>query len=82
MFYQNFGGGIYIVNDNSGYAHLTVNKIYFSAAYHKLIGTNEIHIGIQPGYVFSNFSKDGLTLPDQYDPGIGGFNENFPCSSW
>jgi len=78
LFYQDFGGGIYIVNDNSGYAHLTVNKIYLSLAYHKLIGNNEIHIGIQPGYVFSNFSKDGLTFPDQYDPGIGHFNENFP----
>ncbi len=78
LFYQNFGGGIYIVNDNSGYAHLTVNKIYLSGAFHKLIGKNEIHIGIQPGYVFSNFGKDGITFPDQYDPGTGGFNEQLP----
>ena len=76
--YQDFGGGIYIVNDNSGYANLTVNKIYLSGVYHKLIGKNEIHLGIQPGYVLSNFGKDGLTFPDQYDPWIGEFNDQLP----
>jgi len=78
LFYQNFGAGIYIINDNSGYANLTINKIYLSTAYHKLIGTNEIHIGFQPGFIFSNFNKDGLTFPDQYDPGTGNFNANLP----
>ncbi len=78
LFYQDVAGGLYIVNDNSGYAFLTVNKIYLSAAYHKRIGNNTFHIGIQPGYVFSNFSKDGLTFPNQYDQGIGGFNGNMP----
>ena len=78
LFYENFGGSIYIVNDNSGYAHLQVNKIYLSGAYHKLIGKNEFHFGIQPGFVFSDFSKDGLTFPDQYDPFAGGFNNQLP----
>lgn len=80
LFYENFGAGIYIVNDNSGFAHLTVNKIYASLAYHKIFNKNEIHFGLQPGYVFSSFSKDRLTFPDQYDNSIGLFNDQFPTN--
>ncbi len=76
LFYQDFSAGIYLVNDNSSYAFLAVNKVYLSIAYHKRIKKNEFHIGIQPGYTFSSFNKENLTFPNQYDHSIGSFNGN------
>jgi len=71
---EKFSGGLYIVNDKSGPAGLTVNKLYLSFAWHKTINGNNFHGGIQGGMVFKNFSMDNLTFPNQFDMTIGYFN--------
>ncbi len=71
---EKISAGIYVVDDKSGSALLTVNKIYLSGAYHKTIKGNTFHFGIQPGFVIKSYGKDGLTLPDQFDMTTGYFN--------
>jgi type IX secretion system PorP/SprF family membrane protein len=71
---EKFSWGIYLVNDKSGNASLMVNKIFVSGAWHKPIGDNNLHLGIQAGYVLKNFSMDKITFPDQFDMNTGQFN--------
>jgi len=74
---QKISGGIYFVNDKSGNANLSVNKIFLSGAYHKVIEGHNLHGGIQVGFVVKSFGGD-VTYPSQYDRGIGGFNNQLP----
>ena len=74
---KKIGGGIFFVNDNSGSAHLSVNKIFLSGAYHTDYKGNHLHAGIQIGFVVKSFGGD-VTYPSQYDRGIGGFNNQLP----
>ena len=71
---EKLSAGIYVINDKSGPAGLTVNKIYLSGAWHKTINDHNLHGGIQFGMVFKNFSMDGLTFPSQFDMTSGYFN--------
>jgi len=71
-------GGVYVINDQSGSMNFTVNKIFISGAYHKNIGNNTFHVGIQPGFVFKSYNKDKITLPSQFDMTIGTFNSDLP----
>ena len=66
--------GLYVINDKSGPAGLTVNKIYLSAAWHKTIEGHNLHGGIQGGMVFKSFSMDNITFPSQFDMTTGYFN--------
>ncbi len=66
--------GINIVNDKSGPAGLTVNKLFLTLAYHKNINQHNIHGGIQGGLVFKKYSLDELTFPNQFDMTTGYFN--------
>jgi type IX secretion system PorP/SprF family membrane protein len=74
---QQIGGGVYFVNDISGNANLSVNKIFLSGAYHKTYKGNNLHGGIQIGFVVKSFGGD-VTYPSQYDRGTGGFNNQLP----
>jgi len=74
---QKIGGGIFFVNDNSGNAHLSVNKIFLCGAYHNEYKGHNLHAGIQIGFVVKSFGGD-VTYPSQYDRGIGGFNNQLP----
>ncbi|MFH2141446.1 MAG: PorP/SprF family type IX secretion system membrane protein [Bacteroidota bacterium] len=74
IYNEKISAGIYVVNDNSGAASLTVNKIYLSGAYHKTINRNNFHFGIQPGFVLKSFGTDELTFPGQFDMTTGYFN--------
>ena len=71
---EKFSGGIYVINDKSGPAGLTVNKLFLSVAWHKNANGHNIHIGIQGGMVFKSFSMDEITFPNQFDPTTGYFN--------
>ena len=75
---EKISGGIYIINDQSGSMNFTVNKIFISGAYHKTIGNNTFHLGIQPGFVLKSYDKDKITLPDQFDMTVGTFNSDLP----
>jgi type IX secretion system PorP/SprF family membrane protein len=75
---ENISGGLIFINDKSGGANLTVNKVFLSAAYHKAINGHKLHIGYQVGYVQKNISLAGVTFPDQYDRNIGQFNAQLP----
>lgn len=78
LFFYNekFSGGIFFVNDKSGDVSLTINKIYISAAYHKTLNNNNLHFGIQPGFVMKSFGIDGVTFPNQFDMTSGEFNSD------
>ncbi len=73
MYNQNFGAGIYFLNDKSGSADLTANKIMLSLAYHTKINQYKISGGIQLGYVNKKFNSK-VTYPSQYDRDLGQFN--------
>lgn len=74
IYSEQFSYGINIVNDKSGPASLTVNKLFGSLAYHKKIETHRLHVGIQGGIIFKSFSMDQLTFPSQFDMTTGYFN--------
>jgi type IX secretion system PorP/SprF family membrane protein len=75
---EQFSYGISIVNDKSGPAGLTVNKLFFALAYHKSVHQNHFHLGLQGGMVFKNYSLSALTFPSQFDMTIGHFNNHLP----
>jgi type IX secretion system PorP/SprF family membrane protein len=64
--------GLLIVNDRSG-GTFQVNKIQLSGAYHKVIGKNSLHFGIQPGFTMKSISKNE-TFPDQFNWTSGKFD--------
>lgn len=71
---EKLSAGVYVINDKSGPAGLTVNKIYLSGAWHKTLNDHNLHGGIQFGMVFKSFSMDELTFPNQFDMTTGYFN--------
>lgn len=69
-----FSAGLLIINDNSG-GNLQVTQFQLSLAYHKILGKNKFHFGIQPGYTLkSNVNKE--TYPNQFDWNQGQFNSS------
>ncbi len=77
---EKFSGGIYVLNDKSGPAGLTVNKLFLSFAWHKTINGHNFHTGIQGGMVFKSFSMGPLTFPNQFDMTTGYFNNQLPLN--
>lgn len=73
---EKISAGLLVINDRSG-GDLQVNKIQLSFAYHKAIGKNNFHIGIQPGITMKSFNPS-QTFPDQLDWGTGQFNSSLP----
>lgn len=63
-----------IINDKSGPAGLTVNKLFLTLAYHKKIEQSNWHFGLQGGMVFKKYSLEELTFPSQFDMTVGYFN--------
>ena len=70
------GAGIVIVNDRSGDARFTNNKIYLSASLKKQAGNHQIFIGIQPGFSSKTLSTVNTTLPDQWVMSSGSFENS------
>ena len=73
---EKISGGLIIINDKSG-GDLQVNKFQLSLAYHKAIGKNTFHIGVQPGYTMKSMNPN-QTYPNQLDWGTGQFNSSLP----
>ena len=73
LFGRNFGAGIYFLNDNSGSADLTANKIMISLAYQTQYNGYKISGGIQLGFVNKKFNSK-VSYPSQFDRNIGEFN--------
>lgn len=74
IYSEKFSWGAYVINDKSGPAGLTVNKIFLSFAWHKTRNNNNYHIGLQGGLVTKNFAIKDLTFPNQFDMTTGYFN--------
>lgn len=77
QFYINnkkISAGLILINDVSGDAKLGVNKIFLSAAYHKVFIHHSIHIGFQGGYVIKSFNINKSTFPDQFNNTTGYFD--------
>lgn len=73
---EKISAGLLIINDKSG-GNLQVNKIQASLAYHKTLGKNTFHIGVQPGLTMKNINSNE-TFPDQFDWNSGQFNGAIP----
>ena len=69
---EKISGGLLIVNDRSG-GTFQVNKIQLSGAYHKTLGTNSFHAGIQPGFTMKSIGNKE-TFPDQFNWSSGKFD--------
>ncbi len=74
IYSEQFSYGFDIINDKSGPAGLTVNKVFASFAYHKKVESNSFHFGLQGGIIFKSYSLDELTFPSQFDLTTGYFN--------
>ncbi|MFO7879548.1 MAG: PorP/SprF family type IX secretion system membrane protein [Bacteroidota bacterium] len=72
------GAGVYFVNDQSGAAALTANKVYLSLSWHTQIAGHDLSGGLQAGYVVNTFDHDPLTFPGQYNPNTGLFDSEMP----
>lgn len=57
IFHQKIGLGLYFLNDASGIAGLTYNKIFVSLAYEKNFRDNYFSIGLQGGGVFGSVNS-------------------------
>ncbi len=77
---EQFSYAFSVVNDKSGPAGLTVNKIFLALAYHKTIHQHNWHMGLQGGMVFKNYSLSELTFPSQFDMTTGHFNSQLPST--
>lgn len=73
------GVGFMFLYDKSGGTKLTANKFMLSLSYLLNINKkNQISVGLQGGYVNKYFTLDGITLPSQYNPDTGLFDDNLP----
>lgn len=77
---EKFSGGIMYLHDQSGVVELKYDKIMLSGAYHKKLGKNIFHFGIQPGYVMKSVDMNSASLPEQYDRNTGSFNSDLASS--
>lgn len=78
LLHQDFSAGIMFINDQSGSVALSVNKLYGSLGFRKVINHNIFHAGVQVGYVFKSLDLDKVTLPNQYNPLTGTFDGQLP----
>ncbi len=78
VYNRHISAGAFFINDLSGDAALQVNKLYLSGAYHTSVNTQNIHIGIQVGYVMKKVDYASLTFPDQFDMNSGSYNSGLP----
>ncbi len=74
VYNQHISGGVFVLNDNSGNIALKSNQIVFSGAYHRTINNNQLHGGLQIGYVHKAVDFGNNTFPDQWDPNVGYYN--------
>jgi type IX secretion system PorP/SprF family membrane protein len=73
---QNFSFGVAFINDESGSLSLSVNKLYGSLGFTKNINHHIFHVGFQLGYVLKSLNYNKVTLPNQWDPYTGAFNNS------
>lgn len=81
QFYLNsekFSMGFLFISDKSGPAGLSATKLMLSAAYHKNIRFNSLHLGVQFAYVSKLISYNGITFPNQFNMETGGFDAKLP----
>lgn len=76
---EKIGAGLVWINDRSGVLDLTVNKIYFSGAYHKITGKHSLSVGVQLGWVSKAFGNN-MTFPDQFNINTGYYDSGLPTS--
>lgn len=75
---EKISAGAIIINDQSGDEKMLVNKIYLSGAWHKILGSNIFHLGIQGGYVMKSYNSSKMTFPNQFDMAKGEFSNSLP----
>lgn len=65
------------VSDQAGVGALKTTQTYIVGAYHKSFGLNNLHGGLQLGYIEQSVDVNKFTFPNQFDRDIGQFsNEN------
>lgn len=73
----NLSGGLIAISDKSG-GNLNVTKILPSAAWHFNLRGYKLHIGLQPGYVIKTLDFYSHTFQNQFNWGIGSFDNTLP----
>lgn len=73
LYNQHLSVGGYILNDRSGQALLKSNKVFVSAAIHKILNNNELTGGLQIGYAI--VTLDQYSLPQDFNPTTGLYDE-------
>jgi type IX secretion system PorP/SprF family membrane protein len=69
--------GMQFVSDQAGVGALKTTQTYIVGAYHKSFGLNNLHGGLELGYVEQSVDVNKFTFPNQFDRDIGQFsNEN------
>lgn len=74
-----WGLGAMFVNDRSGSAFLSVNKLGISVAYHFQIADGHyLGVGVCGAYAVQSFSIDDLTFPSQFNDLTGYYDHTLP----
>lgn len=69
--------GLQVVGDEAGVGSLKTTQTHINGAYHTSYGLNNLHAGIQLGYIEQGVDVKKFTFPNQFDRDIGQFsNEN------
>lgn len=76
----NFSAGLIVINDQSGVINLTNNRVYLSLGFAHKTPLWTLSAGIQPGFALKNYTLDGTSFPEQYNPNIGMFDPALPLS--
>ncbi|MFT6735487.1 MAG: type IX secretion system PorP/SprF family membrane protein [Polaribacter sp.] len=78
QFYRSNGdrisAGMQISSDEAGVGTLKTTQTYVVGAYHKSVGLNDFHGGLQFGYVEQGVDIKKFSFPNQFDRDLGQFN--------
>ena len=69
------GVGLYVVNDNASELGPMTNRVGLSFSYLKLIGNQELRVGVQFAYTIRSIDNN-LSFPEGFNPATGEFDPN------
>jgi type IX secretion system PorP/SprF family membrane protein len=77
IYTQKFSYGINAVYDESGSLAMNHYAGYLNLAYHIMMKSSFLHLGVQGGYVMKSVNYDGMLMPIQYSREDGKYNPSF-----
>ncbi|NBC84178.1 MAG: type IX secretion system membrane protein PorP/SprF [Bacteroidetes bacterium] len=74
MFGNEFGVGVYAMNDQTGEVGIRTSRVHLSAAYQLNVQTHEIRFGLQGGINNLGYDFGNATFPSDYNRNTGVFD--------